>query len=47
MNMSITALLFCTASAIATGALADEPWAGSFLATEPGVKGLPEQMFAG
>ena len=47
MNTSITALLFCAASVIATGALADEPWAGSLLATGPGVKGLPEQMFAG
>jgi len=27
--------------------LADEPWAGSLLAVEPGPKGLPEQMFAG
>jgi sugar lactone lactonase YvrE len=27
--------------------LATEPWAGSLLATVPGVKGLPEQMFAG
>ena len=27
--------------------LAAEPWAGSLLATEPGVKGLPEQIFAG
>jgi sugar lactone lactonase YvrE len=27
--------------------LAAEPWAGSLLATAPGVKGLPEQMFAG
>lgn len=27
--------------------LAAEPWAGSLLATEPGVKGLPEQLFAG
>ena len=27
--------------------LAAEPWAGSLLATEPGVKGLPELTFAG
>lgn len=27
--------------------LAAEPWAGSLLATEPGVRGLPEHMFAG
>ena len=27
--------------------LAAEPWAGSLLATEPGVKGMPEQRFAG
>jgi sugar lactone lactonase YvrE len=32
---------------LAAEQLAAEPWAGSLLATEPGVKGLPEQMFAG
>jgi sugar lactone lactonase YvrE len=41
-------LYITTARKFLTAAqLAAEPWAGALLATEPGVKGLPEQMFAG